>query len=268
MDVNVGVSGIPLSAKGSDTGAGLRVLKGLGLDLMEIQFSRNIYLNPDSARTVGNIAKELGIGLTCHASYYINLASQKIEVQEASIKRIVDTLRIAEVLGAKLIVVHAGYYSGRSHEEAYDIIKSNIDAIGVKYPSKVKIGIETMGKQKSFGSVDEVIQICNDCPNTVPVIDFGHVHVREFGSIKTVCDFTSIFERFKDEVGLDEFHVHMSCMKHANGNEISHLPLDSFDPDFRLMAKSIRNNGYKCSVVCESPLMEHDALLFKSWLKS
>ncbi|NOQ56264.1 MAG: TIM barrel protein [Nanohaloarchaea archaeon] len=268
MDVNVGISGIPLSAKGSDTGSGLRVLKKLGLDLMEIQFSRNIYLNSDSARTVGNIAKELGIGLTCHASYYINLASQKKEVQDASVKRIVDTLIVAETLRAKLIVVHAGYYSGRSHEDAYDIIKSNIDVIGTKCPSKVKIGIETMGRQKSFGTVDEVIRLCNDCPNVYPVIDFGHIHARNFGNINTVCDFTSIFEKFENETGINRFHIHMSCMRHANGNEISHLPLDSFDPDFRLMAKSINDNGYKCSVVCESPRLEQDALLFRSWLKS
>ncbi|MBW6461599.1 MAG: TIM barrel protein [DPANN group archaeon] len=268
MDVNVGVSGIPLSAKGSDTASGLKVLKGLGLDFMEIQFVRNIYLTSDNARAVGNVAKELGIGLTCHASYYINLASQKREVQEASMVRIVDTLRIAEALRAKLIVVHAGYYSDRSPKDAYDIIKSNIDAIGIKYPSKVKIGIETMGKQKSFGSVDEIIQLCNDCHNIYPVIDFGHTHVRNFGNLKTENDFMFIFERFERETGIDDFHIHMSCMKHVNGNEISHLPLESYDPDFRMMAKVIRDNGYKCSVVCESPFREHDALLFKSWLKS
>ena len=266
MAVKIGISGIPLSSKGSDTLSGIRHIKDIGLDLMEIQFVRNIYLNLDSAKSVGDLAKKTGVGLTCHASYYINLASVRDEVQKSSIRRIVDTLKIAEALGAKLIVVHAGYYSDRSGPDAYDIIKANLDAVFDQYPSKVMVGVETMGKQKSFGTVDEIIGLCNGCSNVCPVIDFGHIHARGFGSLKNTGDFTSVFERFESEASIKQFHIHMSCMKHANGNELSHLPLSAKDPDFRFMADSIRENGYDCSVVCESPLLEHDALLFKSWL--
>ena len=266
MDVNIGISGIPASSKGHDTLEGIRRIKELGLDLMEIQFVRNIYLNLDSANDVGSLARRLGVELTCHASYFINLASVREEVQKSSIGRLLDTLKIAEALGSRLMVVHAGFYSQRPKDEAFSLIKANIDEVYRQYPSKVMFGAEIMGKQKSFGSMDEIIDLCKVCDNVCPVIDFGHLHARTFGGIKDKDDYTSVFERLENELDLKRFHIHMSCMKHANGNEISHLPLSAKDPDFRLMADSIRENGYNCSVVCESPLLEHDALLFKSWL--
>ncbi|MCK4809065.1 MAG: endonuclease IV, partial [Candidatus Aenigmarchaeota archaeon] len=64
MDVNIGISGIPASSKGHDTLEGIRRIKELGLDLMEIQFVRNIYLNLDSAKDVGSLARRLGVELT------------------------------------------------------------------------------------------------------------------------------------------------------------------------------------------------------------
>ena len=266
MDVNIGISGIPASSKGHDTLEGIRCIKELGLDLMEIQFVRNVYLNIDSAKVAGDLAKKLDIELTCHAPYFINLASVRQEVQKASIERLANTLKIAEALGSRLIVVHAGFYSQRPKDEAFSLIKTNIDELYRKCPSKVMFGAETMGKQKSFGTLDEITDLCKACDNVCPVIDFGHMHARSFGGIKDKGDYTSVFEMLEKELGLKRFHIHMSCMKHANGNEISHLPLSVYDPDFRLMADSIRENGYSCSIVCESPLLEHDALLFKSWL--
>ncbi len=267
MAVKIGIAGIPLSSKGSDTSFGIKRLKELNLDIMELQFSRNIYLNVDSAKNVASLSRSLGVDLTCHASYFINLASLKKEVQSASIGRVADTLRIADILGCRLIVVHAGYYSGRSPDEAFGLIKENIDKVGEMCSSKALIGIETMGKQKSFGTVDEVIGLCQSCENVCPVIDFGHIHALTSGGLKMEKDFTDIFCRFEKEAGLKQFHVHMSCMEYSGGNEKRHMPLDIYDPDFRLMAKSIVENGFDCSVVCESPRLENDALLFKSWLE-
>ncbi|MEA2003841.1 MAG: TIM barrel protein, partial [archaeon] len=226
----------------------------------------NVYLNIDSARVAGDLARRLGVELTCHAPYFINLASVRQEVQKASIARLANTLKVAEALGSRLMVVHAGFYSQRPKDEAFSLIKENIDELYRKCPSKVMFGAETMGKQKSFGTLEEIINLSKACDNVCPVIDFGHMHARSFGGIKDKDDYTSVFKRLENELDLKRFHIHMSCMKHANGNEISHLPLSVYDPDFRPMADSIRENGYSCSVVCESPLLEHDALLFKSWL--
>ncbi|MEA3229353.1 MAG: TIM barrel protein [archaeon] len=265
MGLKIGISGIPIIAKGSDTLSGIQAVKDLGLDLIELQFVRNIYLDDDGAREVGALAKKLGVSVTCHASYFINLSSQKEDVQSASVKRILDTLHIGDILGSRLIVVHPGYYSQRTPSEAFDLIKRNVDEAVRRNRSKVLVGLETTGRQKAFGTVDEIIGVCRECKGTCPVIDFGHIHALTDGGLKTRDDFSSIFEKFEKELGLDWFHIHMSCMNYKDGNEKSHAPLSTFEPDFHHMADVIKENGYDCSIVCESPLLEHDALLFKKW---
>ncbi len=268
MTIRIGTAGIPLTAKGSDTIAGLYRLNELGLDVMELAFVRQVYLRPGKALEAAEVARKLGISVTTHASYFINLASQKQDVQDASRKRIIDNLKIADIFGSPNITVHAGFYSGRSSEEAYSLVRSNLLKISEEYPSETMIGIETMGKQKSFGRIEEIIRLCKDCDNVCPVIDLGHIHCLGNGSLRTEDDFAAVFDRFEKELGLRKFHIHMSGMVYKDGNEKRHAPISTDEPDFRHLAKLLAERDYDCSVICESPLMEKDALMFKGWVEN
>ena len=70
--LKVGTAGIPSSTKGS-TLDGIRRVKELGLDAMEIEFVRGVYMKNEMASKAGELAKSLGVALTVHAPYYINL---------------------------------------------------------------------------------------------------------------------------------------------------------------------------------------------------
>ncbi|MCK5474421.1 MAG: endonuclease IV, partial [Candidatus Aenigmarchaeota archaeon] len=124
---------------------------------------------------------------------------------------------------------------------------------------------ETMGRQKQFGIVDEVARLVEECVNVSPVIDFAHIHARTNGGLKTKEDFKVILDRF-DGLGVSPIHCHMTGIKYRDGNEKHHLAISSFEPDFRLLAEVLIENSYNTTIICESPLMEQDALLFKKWI--
>lgn len=262
MKTYIGTAGIPLSCKKRTTIDGINQVKTLGLDAFEIEFVRNIYLNNNSAKQIKIIAQNQNISLSCHAPYYLNLASKTQSVINNSKNYIKNTLNIADICGAKIIVVHAGFYMDRTKKETYDLVKS----AGNEFESKAKIGIETMGRQKQFGTIEEIAKLTEECNNVAPVIDFAHIHARGNGSIKTKKDFKNILDRF-DNIGVKHMHCHMTGIHYENGNEKHHLPISSNEPDFRMLADVLKENDYNVTIISESPLIEDDALLFKSWLK-
>ena len=262
MQVRLGPAGIPLMCKGNNTLEGIRCAKAIGLSAMEIEFVRGVYLRETAAKSVGDIAKSLNIALSCHAPYYINLASKNPDVVEKSMKYISDTLRISDLCGATIAVIHAGFYTSQGEAETYALIKSAVSRLS----SKAKIGIETMGRQKQFGTLDEIERLVQECENVAPVIDFAHIHARTGGSIKTKADFKKILDRF-DRHSISPLHCHMTGIKYENSNEKHHIPISSFEPDFRLLAQLLNENAYNLTIISESPLLEEDALLFKTWLE-
>ncbi|MDP3758610.1 MAG: endonuclease IV, partial [Candidatus Daviesbacteria bacterium] len=67
----------------------LEQYKKLGFKICEIAFTYSAYIkDKKDAKRIGEKAKELGIELTIHAPYFINLNSSEKEKVEASKKRI------------------------------------------------------------------------------------------------------------------------------------------------------------------------------------
>ena len=122
--------------------------KKLGLKACEIAFTYQVYIKPEDAKIIGEKAKELGIELSIHAPYYVNLNSEEKAKREATKKRILDCCRIGDLLGAKTIIFHPGYY-GKEKSKTYENIKRGIIEIKnqiKKHNWKVNIAPETMGK--------------------------------------------------------------------------------------------------------------------------
>ena len=166
MRIFLGSAGIPISSKGTSTIDGIRRVAELNLNAFEIEFVRSIYLNEKTAEEVGQVAKENEVRLSVHAPYYINLCSKDAKVIKESKERILKSLLIGEIAGADAVAVHAAYYSGLTPEQAYDKLKENaldiLDKAGSKGIKHIKFGLETMGKESQFGTLDEIIKLCKE----------------------------------------------------------------------------------------------------------
>ena len=105
---------------------GLAHCKELGLDALEVEFTHGVHMKNETANEVGEIAKQNKIGLSVHAPYFINLASDEKPKVTASKKRILDSCERAHHLGAKYVVFHAGFYGKKEREDVYSIISNEI----------------------------------------------------------------------------------------------------------------------------------------------
>ncbi|MEM3964968.1 MAG: TIM barrel protein, partial [Thermofilaceae archaeon] len=105
-----GTAGIPNSTPRKSTPNGVRRVWELGLDAMEIEFVRGVRMGDEMAAEVRELASSLGVLLTVHAPYYINLNSSEAQKVEASINRVLESARVGFKAGAWSVVFHSGYY--------------------------------------------------------------------------------------------------------------------------------------------------------------
>lgn len=262
MIVKLGPAGVPLSAEKRDTISGIKRVSELKLQAMEIEFVRNVYLTDAASKEVGVAAKNLGIELSVHAPYFVNLCSQEPEKVAATKRRILDSCRSAHYMGANIVVFHPGFYMRLSEEEAFDLVLKNCKEMADFINENgwdVKLGLETTGKLSQFGTLEEIVRICKENKMCVPCIDFAHIFARQGGEI----DYGKVFELVKP-LGIKHLHTHFSGIEYAvkekgRGNERKHLPMNSL-PDFTGLAKEILKRKLDITIISESPVLERDSL--------
>ena len=187
------------------------------------------------------------------------------ETRAKSIDWVTSTARAAHNLGAYIIVIHAASY-GKSPETALDSVieglsksKDILDDEGIK---DVILGVETMGKLGQFGTLKEIGEVMQSVDGVRPVLDVAHVHARGHGWLKTKDDMQSLIDEFFPLCG-DIAHFHISCIEYGDKGEISHLPLEAKDPDLQMLADILNDSKQECTFICESPLIEKDAVVFR-----
>jgi deoxyribonuclease-4 len=206
---------------------------------------------------------ENDVELHVHAPYYINLAGD--EETELSFEKILFSARLADKMGAKTVIIHPGYYGDKTEKKTLKkIIKNSkkICSILKKEKIKAKIGFETMGKQKVFGTIDEIVDVCSNVKEIVPVIDIGHIHARCNGCLKKREDFEEIFNKLKP-LKLKHYLIHLTGVLYENGNEQYHLPIKKGDMPLAPLLEVIIDNKYNTTLLSESPLLEHDAVYIR-----
>ncbi len=267
--IRFGPAGKPIGFKGK-TEEVLSYLRGIKLDALEVQQVRGINIKEEQAKKIGDEAKRNDIKLSIHAPYAINLCSNDREIREKSKERLLQALKIAEIMGATVVVFHPGYYKGMSKEEALESalrlikeIEEEASSLGIR---KAKLGAETTGKKSQLGSLDEVIEMSKSSDLIVPVIDFAHIHAREEPRLSDKRGYQNILDRLEKELGgkVKSLHIHFSKIEYSNKGERRHHIFGSgFGPRFVPLIELILERGIEATIISESPLLDQDALKMK-----
>jgi len=269
--IYLGPAGVPLASKERSTIAGVRCTAELGLNAFECEFVRRVGMDNEMAKEVGKIAKEFDVHLSVHCPYFVNLCSQEKEKLEASKKRILDSVERAHFMGADVAVFHPGFYGSLTREQAYEAVKQSCEDLIERMKSKkmgdVWLGLETMGKQGTFGSLEEIIGICKDVSGCMPVVDWAHLNCRSAGGLKGQEDYAKIFDELK-LLKLKHLHTHVTGAEYTEvesgkGNEKHHLTIDAKKPDFEPLVKEILRRKIDITLISESPTLEQDALVLR-----
>lgn len=263
--IRVGTAGAPAGCRSSEEG--VRKVRELGLSAMEVEFVRGVKMGAATARQVGEAAREQDVSLSVHAPYYINLNADKPETLEASKRRVLNSLEIGHHLGAKVVVVHAGFYLKDGAQKATHDIRVAVQELADARKENgwaPLLGIECMGKENSWGKLVEVAEVAK-VGGTVPVLDFAHYHAITQGGLKEEADFEKYLAWYEGISNLP-MHAHFSGINYGPKGELNHLPIDSLEPDYSKLAPVLKRKKYDITLISESPIQERDALKLKEML--
>jgi len=254
--INIGVAGVPSSAKNFEEG--IKWLSEHGLH-EEVEFVRNVWMDKTKAVKYAELSKRLNVKLSVHAPYYVNLNSNKKETVRKSKFWIFRAAEIASLLGADRVVFHPGYYT---KDNALENIKNeiiNILDMMKEKNVKTKLAPETMGKINVFGSVDEILEL-SKIRGVEPCLDFAHIHARSNGCLKSIDDFVELLKKFKNHTNL---HCHYTSVAYNNKGE-KHHKAGLSDPPFKALVAAVKELNFKnMMIITESPIQEIDALKMK-----
>ena len=248
-------------------------LASRGLDAYEFQAGNGLAAGEATLRKIGEEAKKHGILMSLHTPYYISLSGVEEEKRLKSLSYIEKSLWAAEILGADTIVIHSGSAAKISREEALrlasDTLARTVEAFG---DTKIRLGLETMGKINQLGTLEEVIELCRIAPQYHPVVDFGHLNARNVGGyFVTVDDYRRVFDKIGSSLGSEyayNLHCHFSKIEYTSAGEKKHLTFSDteFGPDFEPLVEAIIKENVAPRIICESAgTMAEDALEMKKY---
>lgn len=248
----------PAGSGGRGNLKGLEEVARRGLDCMEIEFTYGVRMKPEMAETVGALAEELGVTLSVHAPYYINLASYEDDKVEASRQRILDSCHRAHLMSARKVVFHAGFYQKRSPRETYRLIRRQVIDLQQhirKAAWQVTLCPEITGKPSQFGSTEELLELMQDTDCGITV-DFAHLYARNQG----VIDYGEVMHQLPQK-----FHAHFSGIEYTVKGEKKHIRTQP--AHFRPLLGALINHHKYVTIICESPKPFEDAIMMKGMLE-
>lgn len=265
-----GTAGIPHSAKGMGTAAGVKRVKELGLGAMELEFVQNVNVSEKAAPEVRKAAEDNGIVLTCHGQYYVNLSPVEPIKLPQSMKRMVDAATRMHQLGGWSITWHTAFYLGKTKEATYEIVKKNFKQVlndlkdaGVE---NLWLRPETTGKETQWGDLKECIRLSQDLDGVLPCVDFAHLHARYNGINNSIPEWRAIMTELEKGLGrecLDNMHIQVCGINYGPKGEKNHLNLEEGDLKWKDLLKVWKEFKIKGVVIAESPNIEGDALLLQ-----
>lgn len=261
-----GISGLPIGDGTTKFNykSGITYLKNIGLDAMELPFVRSVNVTDKNKEGILEEKNNNNFYLSAHGSYFINLNADEIEKQEKSLERIIKGAEGLKKVQGRSLIFHPGFYLKDSKEETFKTILENLKKLpnlGVDYR------LETTGKGTQFGSLEENVALCKEVATCKLCIDFSHIHARSNGGLRTYKDFYNILSYVEKNLGrsaLDDMHIHLSGIHYSEKGERNHLPFEESDFNYIACLKAFKDFNINGCIICESPILEKDALLLKN----
>ena len=244
-------------------------LKDMNLGWYEYSCGKGIRIRKETAERIRTEADAHGIGMSVHAPYYINLANPDPEKRNRSREYIYQTMKVARQMGAGRVVMHTGSTKGKDRTTSLELAVAELQTIVSEKNemgySDIILCPETLGKINQLGSLEEIITMCSIADELYPTVDFGHVHSRGNGSIKTQEDYAAILDKVENALGSERMrgmHAHFSHQEYTEKGERRHLTFEDtlYGPFFEPLSKEIVARKMHPVVVCESrDVMAEDA---------
>ena len=228
-----------------------------GYSACELDLESGFWLDYPWAERLGELARDADVALSVHAPLFAFPGHPDAKKSKMALGALDRTAGIAAAAGAEIVVIHPGFWLGRSPEQTIDDVVASLATLREKLESKdraVAFGVEVMGRVSELGSIDHVLEISSRLDWIRPVIDFAHMHATSDGAFTDVDGFAAVLESADGVLGPAEpFHIHFSDIAFANRNETKHLPYGEGTLRAEPLRQALERFERPATVISESP---------------
>lgn len=263
-----GTVGSPISTPkkpGGSVGA-IQQIQALGLSAFELGWVQSVRVSEQTCLAIKQAALDASVHLSVHAPYFINLNATDEEWPKSR-KRLMDAAYYGALAGCTDIIFHPGSYFGKPAAEVLPLAIERLSECANELKEKniaVNLRPETMGKSAMLGSFEDTLELSKAVSNVFPCLDFAHLHARAGdGSINSYKEWSLLLEEYGKALGADSLqnlHIHLSGIEYSMKGERNHLPLKESDFNLEDLFKALKQAKAAGRILCESPIMEEDAL--------
>ena len=258
---------------GGSVGAVIQT-RELGMGALELGWVRSVRVSEATCEAIRQTGEEHNVLLSVHAPYYINLNADEDEWPKSR-QRLMDAAHFGNLAGATEIIFHPGSYFSNPPEEVLPTAIKRLEGClrelrDAGNPATIRP--ETMGKSAMLGSLEDTLEMSKQISGVQPCLDFAHLHARTGdGSMNSYDEWCQVLEAYAEALGEDalkNLSCHLSGIEYSEKGEQNHLPIEESDFDLKALFKALHKFGAAGRLLCESPVMEEDALLFqKTWIE-
>lgn len=226
-----------------------------GSDCVEI-VCESYHFPPDSLTVSDKIFQMLeneDIYLTIHASFFdINLGSYYPEVRDFSVKKVKQSIDLADSLGSDLVTIHPGYFLSPGHREMWEELKRNFhesleECLEYSRERDVKMGLENIQVPYFFySSMEKLGPFVKNKDNLGITLDIAHSYLlkRRNDSKNPEEDISEEIKKFGESI--EHVHIH----DNAGGGD-NHLPPGEGEINFTPIVQALKEINYDNRVIVE-----------------
>jgi deoxyribonuclease IV len=271
-----GTVGSPLGTPkkpGGSIGA-IQFSRSIGLAAFELGWVQSVRVSEETCALIRAASAGQDVAISVHAPYFINLNASEEEWPKSR-KRLVDAAHYGNLAGATDIIFHPGSYFAADAASVLKVaiprLKGCVDELR-QAGNTVILRPETMGKSAMLGSFEDTLEMASSIEGVLPCLDFAHLHARPGnGTMNTYDEWNGVLKAYSKALGkksLNKLHIHLSGIAYGPKGEKEHLKLAEADLDLKALLRALHDYGCGGRILCESPIMEEDALNMKrAWLK-
>lgn len=258
---------------GGSVGA-IQFSKSIGLDALELGWVQSVRVSVETCALIRETASAQDVAISVHAPYFINLNANDEEWPKSR-QRLMDAAHYGNLAGATDIIFHPGSYFEQPPADVLKVaiprLQGCMDELRAA-GNPVTLRPETMGKSAMLGSLEDTLVMSREIPGVLPCMDFAHLHARPGdGSVNTYDEWAGLLEQVGKALGnlaLKKMHIHLSGIEYGPKGEKNHLPVAESDLNMTELFRAMKAFGAEGRILCESPIMEEDALLMKkTWME-
>ncbi len=269
----IGTVGSPISTPkkpGGSIGA-VQQIRTLGLSALELGWVQSVRVLEATCAAIRKEAEIQDVAISVHAPYFFNLNANDEEWPKSR-KRLMDAAYYGNLAGATDIIFHPGSYF---EQPAVEVLKNAIPRLAEcvkelrQTGNPVTLRPETMGKSAMLGSLEDTLEMSRQILGVVPCIDFAHLHARSAGKENSRTEWMAqldLMEKYLGKESLNSLHIHLSGIEYTVKGEKNHLPLKESDFNLSELLETLTSYGCSGRILCESPIMEDDALYIQEML--